>query len=74
VLAIGSAAFALKVPGIPAYLSISDGFFITSALLFGPAPATLTIAADSVVMSWRRTNFRATAAVQCHELRAVVVV
>ena len=55
-LAIVSASFALKIPGAPIYLSISDAFFITSALLFGPAPATLTIAIDSFVVSVRRRN------------------
>jgi putative nucleotidyltransferase with HDIG domain len=53
VLAVGS--FALRVPGVPANLSISDTFFITSALLFGPAPATVTIALDSLIISWNRT-------------------
>jgi putative nucleotidyltransferase with HDIG domain len=56
VLAIVAASFALKVPGVPVYLSISDAFFITSALLFGAAPATLTIAVDSLVVSLRRRN------------------
>lgn len=56
ILAIVAASFALKVPGVPVYLSISDTFFITSALLFGPAPATLTIAIDSLIVSWRRSN------------------
>ncbi len=56
VLAIVAASFALKIPGVPVYLSISDTFFITSALVFGPAPATITIAADSLVMSCRRRN------------------
>jgi putative nucleotidyltransferase with HDIG domain len=55
-LAIVAASFALKLPGVPVYLSISDAFFITSALLFGPAPATVTIAIDSFVVSLRRRN------------------
>ena len=55
-LAIVAASFALKIPGVPVYLSISDAFFITSALLFGPAPATVTIAIDSFVVSVRRRN------------------
>ena len=54
VLAVVSAAFAIKVPGVPVYLSISDAFFISAGLLFGPAPATLTIAADSLIVSARR--------------------
>jgi putative nucleotidyltransferase with HDIG domain len=55
-LAIFTASFAVKVPGVPVYLSISDAFFITSALLFGPAPATLMIAIDGFVVSVRRRN------------------
>ena len=55
-LAIIAASFALKIPGVPVYLSVSDAFFITSALLFGPAPATVTIAADSLIVSLRRRN------------------
>jgi putative nucleotidyltransferase with HDIG domain len=50
---IVAGSFSLRVPGVPVALSISDTFFITSALLFGPAPATVTIALDSLVMSWR---------------------
>lgn len=56
VLALLAAAFPLKVPGLPAYLSINETFFMASALLFGPAPATVTIAVDSLIISWRRGN------------------
>ena len=52
-LALVAGSFALKVPGVPVYLSISDTFFITSALLFGPAPATVIIALDSLFISLR---------------------
>jgi putative nucleotidyltransferase with HDIG domain len=55
-LALLSASFAVKVPGVPVYLSISDAFFIASVLLFGPAPATFTIAVDSFLVSLRRRN------------------
>ena len=55
-LAVLASSFALKVPGVPAYLSISDAFFIASALLFGPAAATVTIAVDSLIVSLRRRN------------------
>ena len=55
-LALAAGWFALKMPGVPVYPSISDTFHITSCLLFGPAPATLTIALDSLVMSVRRGN------------------
>jgi len=55
-MAIVAASFALKVPGVPVYLSISDAFFIATGLLLGPAPAALTIALDSLVVSLRRRN------------------
>src|SRR5436190_2801005 len=51
VLAILASRFPLKVPGKNAWFSISDTFFIASALLFGPAPATLTVAIDSMLMA-----------------------
>lgn len=55
-LALVAAAFAIKVPGVSAYISISDTFFLASVLLFGPAPATLSIALDSLILSWRRQH------------------
>jgi putative nucleotidyltransferase with HDIG domain len=53
-LALVAGAFALKVPGVSANLSMADTFFITSALLFGPAPPTVAIALDSLAISWNR--------------------
>ena len=50
-LALVASRFPLRVPGHDRWLSISDTFFMTSALLFGPAPATATVAIDSLVMS-----------------------
>jgi putative nucleotidyltransferase with HDIG domain len=55
-LAIVTSSFVVRVPGVPVYLSISDAFFMTSALLFGAAPATITIAIDSFIVSFRRGN------------------
>jgi putative nucleotidyltransferase with HDIG domain len=55
-LAVIAGSFPLKVPGVPMYLSVADTFFITSAVWFGPAPATLTIAVDSLIISYRRGN------------------
>jgi putative nucleotidyltransferase with HDIG domain len=55
-LGLVAAWFPVKVPGVPVYMSISDTFFITTALWFGPAPATLTIALDSLLISKRRNN------------------
>lgn len=56
VCAVIAGSFALKVPGISATLSISDTFFMTSTLLFGPAPATITIAVDSLVVGVSRRH------------------
>ena len=53
-LALVVGRFALKLPGTHAWFSVSDTFFVTSSLLFGPAPATLTIALDSVLISCGR--------------------
>ena len=54
VLALVATSFSLKLPGVSAQISTSDTFFFTSALLYGPAPATVAIAVDSFCMSWRR--------------------
>ena len=45
---------AVKIPGVNALVSASDTFFITSAMLFGPAPAMVAIALDSAGLAWRR--------------------
>jgi putative nucleotidyltransferase with HDIG domain len=50
-LALVVGRFALKLPGTNAWFSVSDTFFVTSSLLFGPAPATLTIVVDSIWIS-----------------------
>ena len=54
VLAIVAGCFPIKVASVFAVGSISDTFFIALALMFGPAPATIAVAVDSCVMSWRR--------------------
>ena len=53
VFATIAGVLALRVPGVPVQVSVSDTFFFTSALLFGPAPATVAIAIDSFLISWR---------------------
>lgn len=50
-LAVLAGAFALKVPGVPVRLSVSDTFLMAAAMLFGPAPATVAIAFDSVLIT-----------------------
>lgn len=53
-LAIAFGRLSLRVPGVPVHASMSDTFLLTSAVLFGPAPATVAMAADGFILSWRR--------------------
>src|SRR6187401_2572831 len=48
-LLTGSAT--VKLPSVPATISISETFVFTSALLYGPAAGTLTVALDALVIS-----------------------
>ena len=57
-LAILSGRFAIKVPGRPATVSVSEVFVFASVLWFGPAAATLTVAVDGLVVSLRQNNRR----------------
>lgn len=54
VLAVAFGRLSLRVPGVPVHASMSDTFLFTSAMLFGPAPATVAMAADGFILSWRR--------------------
>ena len=53
-LAILTGSFTLRIASVEASVSVSDTFFIASALLFGPGPATVALAADSFLLSWRK--------------------
>jgi len=44
----------VKIPGVDARVSVSDTFFLTLAILFGPAPATIATVLDTGLMAWRR--------------------
>jgi putative nucleotidyltransferase with HDIG domain len=57
-LAVLTGSFSMKIGSVTASVTIADTFFITTALLFGPAPATLAIALGSFVASWRRGHAR----------------
>ena len=57
-LAILTGSFSMKIGSVYASVTIADTFFITTALLFGPAPATLAITLGSSVASWRRGHDR----------------
>ena len=52
-LAVVTGSFKLNIQPVSAGMSVSDTFFIASALLFGPAPATVLVAADGAIMSCR---------------------
>ncbi len=47
-----SAAAPIRLHSIPVALSVSETFVFTSALLFGPAAGTLTVALDAAVISF----------------------
>ena len=51
-----SGPFAIKVPTIAATISVSEAFVFTSVLLYGPGPATITVALDGVFTSLYRKN------------------
>ena len=41
----------VKLPSVPATISVSEVFVFTSALLYGPAAGTLTVALDALIIS-----------------------
>src|SRR3954469_4044760 len=51
----------LRMPGTTASFSVSEIFTMTAAVLFGPAPATLLVAADAAAMSLRLSPAQRTA-------------
>lgn len=57
-LAVLTGSFSMKIASINASVTVSDTFFITTALLFGPAPATLAVALDTAIVSLRRQHGR----------------
>jgi putative nucleotidyltransferase with HDIG domain len=50
-LTLLSGSFTVKVPTIPARLSVSEAFVFAAVLLYGPAAATMVVALDSLVIS-----------------------
>ena len=55
-LALLTGTFSMKAGSARASITVSDTFFITTALLFGPAPATVANALGTAVSSWRRKH------------------
>jgi putative nucleotidyltransferase with HDIG domain len=50
-LTLLSGSFTVRVPTIPARLSVSETFVFAAAMLFGPAAATVLVVLDSLVIS-----------------------
>lgn len=50
-LTLLSGVFTIKVPTIPARISVSETFVFTSVLLFGPCAGTVIVALDTLVVS-----------------------
>jgi putative nucleotidyltransferase with HDIG domain len=58
VLTIATGRFAIKVPGQPATVSVSELFVFASILLAGPAIPVLTVAVDGLLTSFRQRHRR----------------
>lgn len=51
VLTLLSGSATVKLPAVPATISVSETFVFTSVILFGPAAGTVTVALDALVIS-----------------------
>src|SRR5438128_4271731 len=51
-LALVSGSFTVRVPQVASYISVSETFVILSVLLYGPAPATVIVALEALVISF----------------------
>src|SRR4051812_38264873 len=52
--AIVTGSFTMQLGSAESSISVADVFFIACALLYGPATATVALAADSLIMSLLR--------------------
>lgn len=52
VLTLVSGSATVRLPSLPATISVSETFVFTSVLLFGPAAGTITVALDAFVISF----------------------
>src|SRR5688500_16156598 len=58
-LTLLSGSFTVRIPTIPARLSVSETFVFAAAILFGPAAATIVVVLDSLIISlWLRRASR----------------
>ena len=53
-LTLVSGLATVKLPGVPALISVSETFLFSTVLLFGPAPGVMTVVFDASFMSLRR--------------------
>ena len=53
-LTLLSGSFTVRIPTVPARLSVSETFVFATVLLFGPAAATVTVVLDSLIISYWR--------------------
>jgi hypothetical protein len=59
ILTLLSGSFTVKIPSIPAKLSVSETFVFAAVMLFGPAAATMIVVLDSLVISlWLKQRSR----------------
>ena len=64
VLTLLTGSFTVKLPSLPAKLSVSEAFVFASALLFGPSAGTVTVVLDALVISfWMKSVRTSTGAV-----------
>ena len=52
VLTLVSGSATVRLPSLPATISVSETFVFTSVLLFGSSAGTLTVALDALVISF----------------------
>ena len=62
VLTLLTGSFTVKLPSLPAKLSVSEAFVFASALLFGPSAGTVTVVLDALVISFWMKSVRSTPA------------
>jgi putative nucleotidyltransferase with HDIG domain len=60
-LTFASGRLTVKIPSVEARFSLSEMFAFTSVLLFGPETGAVTLALDSLVLSWRHQMSRSQA-------------
>lgn len=58
-LTLLSGSFTIRIPTIPARLSVSETFVFAAVLMFGPAAATMIVVLDSLIISlWLGRKFQ----------------